>query len=104
VDTALRQKVENNIFPHARGAVEPWDSFPWHLDNNRQCDSWKPHSSQALAIDVFGTIKMLSQEDRDVLLGEVARRLKLPEAGPWQIELEWCDKANRLKESGLVAR
>ncbi len=100
VDTILRKKVENNIFLHARGAVEPWDLFPWHLDGKRQCDSWKVHSSQALAIDVFGTIKMLSQEDRDAVLGNVARKLKLPEAGSWQVELEWCDKANRLRESG----
>ena len=44
-----------NLFWAARPAVEPWDEFPWHHRSDGQCDRWKPHSSQALAIDVFGT-------------------------------------------------
>ena len=100
-EAELRQKVEGNIFRFAYGAVEPWDTFPWHLGADRLCDTWKPHASQALAIDLFGTIKMLSQTDRDIILGRIAAELGIPATGPWKVELEWNDlPANRLRESG----
>ncbi len=45
MDHELKIKIENNLFPLARLAVEPWDKFPWHLDRSNSCDSWKIHSS-----------------------------------------------------------
>jgi hypothetical protein len=47
----------------------------------------KPRSSQALAIDVFGTIKASSERDR--VLTALAQRCGLPGDGPWILELEW---------------
>ncbi len=99
MDPEVRRHVEKNIFSAAISAVEPWDSFKWHT-SGRLCDTGKPHSSQALAIDFFGTLKQASQEERDVILGGVAQRIGLPPAGPWSIELEWEDPQNRLHESG----
>ena len=99
MDAETHKKIEANIFRHALGAVENWDSFRWHLDNAKQCDTWKLHSSQALAIDVFGVVKQLGQRDKDCVLNAVARRVGVPEGGPWAIELEWVDEHNLLKET-----
>lgn len=95
----LRAQVERNIFPAARAAVEPWDDFKWHNESGI-CDTEKSHSSQALAIDLFGTLRQAPQEERDAILGAIAQRFALPPAGPWSVELEWEDKENRLCESG----
>ncbi|MFZ0758336.1 MAG: hypothetical protein WAM69_00190 [Candidatus Sulfotelmatobacter sp.] len=94
----LKIKIENNLFPLARPAVEPWDKFPWHLDRSNLCDTWKIHSSQALAIDVFGTLMMLAQPSRDAIFDSICKMLNVPPGGPWQVHLEWSDPNNLLKE------
>lgn len=83
--------VRANIFPAAWESVgaDP-NGFPWHT----QAES--PRSSQALAIDVFGTIRMHPQ--RDEILKAIAGRLGLPQIGPWDVEPEWRDADNRLNE------
>ncbi len=98
MEDALKRKVEANLFPAARHAVVPWEKFPWHVDRNKVCDTWKPHSSQALAIDAFGTLKMLEQSQRDAIFDALCRKLSIPAAGPWQVHLEWSDPLNLLKE------
>jgi len=92
----LREKLKANIFPAAHAAVELVDGFPWHTDSNNICDSWKKHSSQALAIDVFGTIKQSPL--RDMLMDAIASKLGLPSGGPWEVNLEWLDPFNHMKE------
>jgi hypothetical protein len=52
----LKIKIENNLFPRARPAVEPWEKFPWHLDRSNSCDTWKIHSSQASRDAIFDSI------------------------------------------------
>ena len=99
MDAATFRQVKANLFPPALPSVEPWDSFPWHYDGSKQCDSWKRQSSQALAIDVFGSLKMAKQDERDLVLAAVTRFLRLPEGVPWDVDLEWMDRANRLKET-----
>jgi hypothetical protein len=91
-----RQTVEANLFPFARTAVEPWESFRWHGSGGEMCDTWKEHSSQALAIDLFGTLKLSAT--RDQVLDVLAADLGLPAGGPWQVELEWHDDTNVLRE------
>lgn len=44
------------------------------------------HSSQAIAIDVFGTLKM--SIDRDRVLDAIARLVDVAPGGPWSITLE----------------
>lgn len=94
----LKIKIESNLFPLARPAVEPWDNFPWHLDRSNSCDTWKIHSSQALAIDVFGTLMMLEQSSRDAIFDSACKKLNVPPDGPWHVHLEWLDPKNLLKE------
>jgi hypothetical protein len=101
MDPATRRQVEDNLFHGARAAVEPWGSFPWHHDSTGRCDTWRKHSSQALAIDVFGTLKMAGQDVRDLVMDAVARFLGLPEGGSCDVDLEWTDQTNRIKETRL---
>jgi hypothetical protein len=93
-----RRDVEANLFKQALPAVEPWDQFDWHPNGTDKCDTDRRHSSQALSIDVFGTLKTAAQKDRDAVLDRLAEQLGLPTGGPWTINLEWKDTANRMKE------
>jgi hypothetical protein len=87
MDNTTRLQLERNIFHAAHQACEPWDQFPWHTGQNRKIDTHVEHASQALAIDVFGTIKMSSI--RDVILDALAQSVGLPTGGPWTVTLEW---------------
>ena len=68
--------LNDNLFPLSHGACEPWDEFPWHIGANREIDTHLAHSSQALAIDVFGAIQ--NSPSRDVILDALAENLGLP--------------------------
>jgi hypothetical protein len=95
MDDSTRAKIENNLFREARRAVEPWEEFRWHSGRDG-IDTYKKCSSQAIALDVFGTIKV--SEDRDLILGSLAATLGLPAEGGWELHLEWCDPNNLLNE------
>lgn len=88
--------VRENIFPGAHAAIADWASFPWHRDRNNRIDSHQPHSSQALAIDVFGTVA--AHASRDAVMAALAADLGIPGAGPWSIEFEWTDPDHLLGE------
>ncbi len=92
-----RAAVERNIFPLSRLAVEPWDEFRWH-PSAAKCDTDEKHSSQALAIDVFGYLKLMDQTGRNCVLNSLARRLGLPDGNDWDVVLEWTDELNRMQE------
>lgn len=68
----------NNIFPLAWNAVKNIDGFRWHDQ------AYKINSSQALSIDVFGSIQ--TSPNRDVILHELASQLGIPSKSPWNIE------------------
>lgn len=86
------QKLKSNLFPAAHGAIADWAMFPWHTHASSR------RSSQMLAIDVFGTLKVASQSARDAILGEVAICAGVSPVGPWQVQLEWQDMRNLLRE------
>lgn len=90
MDQATRTRLEHNIFPAAHQACEPWETFPWHTGAD------VAHSSQALAIDVFGTIKTSSH--CDTILDAIAESIGLPAGGPWTITLEWRARPTLLNE------
>jgi len=87
----LAPLYQPNIFPAAWPMVQTWDELDW----GRGAISRR--SSQALAVDVFGTIAL--SPARDAVLNALAADLGLPAGGPWQMELEWWDRENALNES-----
>lgn len=92
-----RNRILQNLFPYAHGAVEPFDKFAWHKNSSDIIDTDLPHSSQALAIDVFGTIR--ESPIRAVLFSAVMRELGIESANAWEAYLEWADPQNRLCET-----
>ena len=90
------EAVRANIFTDAHGYIANWQTFPWHRDDEGRIQAHKAHSSQALAIDVFGTIAM--SRARDAVLGQIADVIGLPSEGPWEIKLEWTDPDRLLGE------
>ena len=96
MDQTTRTRLEHNIFPAAHQACEPWEAFPWHVGRDGAIDTHVEHSSQALAIDVFGTIK--TSPDRDTILDAIAQTIGLPTGGPWAITLEWVVRRSLLNE------
>ncbi len=90
MDQATRTRLERNIFPAAHQACEPWEKFSWHTSAH------VAHSSQALAIDVFGTIK--TSANRDAIIDALALTMGLPTGGSWDITLEWSARASLLNE------
>lgn len=90
----LKTRYQPNIFPAAWPIVQSWDELDW----GRGAISRR--SSQALAVDVFGTIAL--SPARDAVLDALAAKLGLPAGGPWQVDLEWCDRENTLNESQLT--
>ncbi len=88
--------IQANIFPAAHHAISSWETFSWHTGNNRQPDTHKLNSSQALAIDVFGTIK--AHSNRNDILNHLADTLGMPHSAQWELDLEWIAPTNPLRE------
>jgi hypothetical protein len=89
--------VRANIFYAAHPAIEPTDRFRWHLGRDKVCDTDRPHSSQALAIDYFGTLKAADQLSRDIILAEIASEIGLPFEGPGRLSLSGRIRRTYLK-------
>jgi len=88
--------IQANLFPAAHHAISNWKTFPWHTGKNRQPDTHKINSSQALAIDVFGTIKV--HPNRIDILNHLADVLGIPHSAQWELDLEWIAPTNPLRE------
>lgn len=98
MDTKTRKEIEKNIFNAAHAAIGDWESYPWHEYEHQITAGW-PNSSQALSIDVFGTLKAFNnQEARDAALNAVAVAVGMDQDHHWSIDLEWEDEQNHLCE------
>lgn len=71
--------IEANLFPEAAAWVKTQPSFPWHRDRTKLITATRVHSSQALAIDCFGTLAGLSRPS--LVVEAWAERWGLPETG-----------------------
>ena len=96
MQAARRRSIQANLFPAALAAVEPWDDFRWHGAAGETCDAYKEKSSQALTIDLFGSLKLHAR--RDAVFDRLAGILGVATGGPWEVALEWHDPANTLAE------
>lgn len=90
--------LRRNLFDLSHAAIDDWQAFPWHRDKRNDVQTDKPNSSQALAMDVFGTIRAAAEGRRDTVLDALADEAGLPPGGPWTLELEWMDPQNHLCE------
>lgn len=88
--------LRSNPFSASHEAIENWNNFPWHKGSGGIPDTYKPHPSQALAIDVFGTLKNHSSCNR--ILNSLVADLEIPESNNWNVNLEWISPTNPLGE------
>jgi hypothetical protein len=77
--------IERNLFGGASSIVRSRPEFPWHRDSG-SITADRPHSSQALAISVFETIRNVGSKDR--ILNAWAARWGLSHDSTWRIEPE----------------
>jgi len=95
--TALPSKDElANVFYGARPALDEVFGFA-HMSRIGVSDVGAPHSAQALALDVFGTLK--SARSRDRICDHLAIPPEMPEGGPWDIHLDYIAPDNTLREA-----
>ena len=87
----------SNIFYGARPAMDEIFGF-LHMSRTGQPDTAVPHSSQTLALDVFGTLKFA--RSRDQICDHLAVLLEVPAGRPWDVHLEYVDPDNMLNEAG----
>ncbi len=89
LDDEVITQIRRNIFHGAHGAIKDWSRFPWHRDQKNQPDTFKSHASQALAIDVFGTLQ--AHRGRNELVGALLR-VAFPghvfQSRTWDVRLE----------------
>ena len=97
IPPAKLEALRSNIFQPAHAGI-CWQDFPWHLDKQGEIQTDKIHSSQGLAIDVFGSIKAASGFSRDAIMNELAIAAGLPPGGPWELLPEWSDPKKLLRE------
>jgi len=102
LDASTRGRLEANIFPAAHQAViesfGAWDLYPWHRSRNG-IDAWQNNSSQALSIDIFGTIKAFeNRASRDAVMNAISAEVGMEADHAWKIKLEWTHKENTLRE------
>lgn len=95
-DASRRGSVLANVFPAAQAAVDDWGTPRRHSGGGERLGIYKPHSSQALVVDVFGTLQ--AAPGREAVLDRWALELGLPAGGPWEVTLEWRDPENHLRE------
>lgn len=74
--------IRENLFPEARHVVAALPSGAWHRDRSGQVTATREHSSQALALGVFGTLETLGS--KDAIVQAWADALSLPPFGRTQ--------------------
>ena len=88
--------IRKNLFRCARPIVDE-AGFPWHREASGEPSAAKLESSQALALDLFQTVKTL--ESRDEIIDGWCRRLNLNMSGPWDLKPECPIDRDLLNES-----
>jgi hypothetical protein len=81
--------IECNLFAAARALVRERVGFPWHQDDKGNFTASSQQSSQAVAVDVFETVKRLPSRNR--IVGAWAELLGLLAAPTdhWELMLEY---------------
>lgn len=77
--------IKKNLFPSVYDIVDRETKFPWHRYKNK-ITTGQDNSSQALAINLFGTIAKMPSHNQIVNAWVKALHLKIDEK--WEIQLE----------------
>jgi hypothetical protein len=93
----LKQSVLDNLFYGAHDAARELSVGLWHPGRGNQVDADVPQSSQALALDVFGTLRHAKSRNR--ICDHLAILLGVETGGPWEVVLEFEDPDNLLQET-----
>jgi hypothetical protein len=88
--------IAANLFPFARAIVREQPQFPWHRDQSGRVTAAAVNSSQALAVEFFGTVQRLSS--RDLIVNAWMTKLGLPARGSWKLEPEKLVERHLLRE------
>jgi hypothetical protein len=91
-----KAEISANLFPEARHVVASLGASAWHRDGSKLITASRVHSSQALALDVFGTVGTLSS--RDAISKSWADALNLPSFGATTITPEFVLASRILQE------
>ncbi len=78
--------VEQNLFEGARALARERPDFPWHRDSAGRATASQKESSQALAIDVFGTVDRLAS--KDAILNAWSSNWGFDSDSLWKMQLE----------------
>lgn len=96
MDSNTIKKIKQNLFYKSHDAINNYSAFPWHK-YKEEIQAYKENSSQALSIDVLGTLK--NSKYKDDIINSIAKLNDLPESNNWEITLEWTDEENILNEN-----
>ena len=88
--------LEESLFPHVQSIVRERPKFPWHRDANNVATAAFARSSQALAIELFETVRKL--DSCDAILASWLAYLEISMSGPWEIEVEHSLSKAHLRE------
>lgn len=91
-----RTDIERNLFQEARAAIRDWSTFPWHRDESGRITATLVQSSQALAIDFFGTIDQVTCKNE--IFRAWSETWNFSTRGNWTLELEKLIDADYLCE------
>jgi len=79
--------VRANLFRVVHPLIDERPDFPWHRDEREMVTATLEESSQALALDLFGTVQRLPS--RDLIVGRWVEALGLNVEGPWELVAEF---------------
>ena len=81
-----RESVTKNIFCKSRKIIDELEDSKWHRNQNKVIDTNVVHSSQALALDVFGFLKYT--DSKDLIINNV---FNVTDSN-WNVIFEFTDK------------
>ena len=81
-----KELIKRNIFYKAYPVVDVFPKAKWHKNRNKQIDADNKYSSQALAIDVFGTLREC--KDKDIIINYLFNT----QGENWEVDFEFDDK------------
>ncbi len=78
--------IKKNLFYRSIDAISDYNRFDWHKDKCGMIDTGQNNSSQALAIDFWGCLKLSKYKN------ELINKLFVETENDWDIQFEYVDK------------